>query len=190
MSTAQLAVNELRDVYPNIDINIIDSKCATLGQGLLVMEAAKMADNNKLSSEISQWIESNKAQIEHIYSIPDLKYLYHGGRLNKAQYSIGAALKINVLLGLEDGKIFPKTKVRGTKKAHRKMLDYIVEMVNPDSEVVFINHGNDYNTAKKLEKQLRMELNIEKIIINDVGCAIGVHTGPGFVGLYFWKKEI
>lgn len=190
IGTAQLVVKDLKAIYPKFDITIVDSKCATLGQGLLVMEAAKMAENNKLSSEISQWIESNKAQIEHIYSIPDLKYLYHGGRLTKAQYSIGAALKINVLLGLEDGKITPKTKVRGTKKAHRKMLDYVVEKAKPEGEIVFINHGNDYDTAKKLEEQLRTELEVEEIIICNVGCAIGVHTGPGFVGMFFWGKEI
>ena len=190
IGTAELVVKDLKVIYPKLDITIVDSKCATLGQGLLVMEAAKMAEMNKTTSEISDWIESNKSQVEHIYTIPDLKYLYRGGRLNKTQYTFGSALKINVLLGVEDGKIIPKTKVRGNRKAQRKMLDYVVEKVKPECEIIFINHGNDYDTAKKLEEQLRAELEVEEIIICNVGCAIGVHTGPGFVGMFFWGKEI
>lgn len=107
---------EVQETYADFDLEIIDTKCASLGQGLVVLEAAKMAKEGASKEEILKRIAFLTKHMEHIFTVADLQYLVRGGRLSKVAGFIGGLLNIKPILNVEEGKLVPLEKIRGRKK--------------------------------------------------------------------------
>ena len=188
--TSVMVKNQVLEESPNLDLEIIDSKCASLGQGLAVYKAAKMAKEGKSKEEILKAIDFYIKHIEHIFTVDDLEYLFRGGRVSKTAAFLGGILNIKPLLDVEDGKLIPREKIRGRKKVLKRMIEIMGERgVNLENQSVFISHSDDLEGAMKLKELMEEEYGIKDFIINSIGCAIGAHVGPGTLSIFFLNEK-
>ncbi|KAA6464354.1 MULTISPECIES: DegV family protein [Bacillus cereus group] len=180
---------EVKETYADLDLEIIDTKCASLGQGLVVLEAAKMAKNGASKEDILNRVVFLMNHMEHIFTVADLQYLVRGGRLSKVAGFIGGLLNIKPILNVEEGKLVPLEKVRGKKKVLSRIVD-IMEERGKDlkGQTIGMTHGDDLETAEALKALITERFGCEVFIVNTIGAAIGAHTGPGVITLFFLNE--
>ncbi|MFU2028893.1 DegV family protein [Bacillus wiedmannii] len=180
---------EVKETYADLDLEIIDTKCASLGQGLVVLEAAKMAKDGASKEDILKRVDFLMNHIEHIFTVADLQYLVRGGRLSKVAGFIGGLLNIKPILNVEEGKLVPLEKVRGKKKVLSRIVD-IMEERGKDlkGQTIAMTHGADLETAEALKALITERFGCEVFIVNTIGAAIGAHTGPGALTLFFLNE--
>ena len=181
-----IAKQQLLEKYPDAQIATIDTKCASLGEGLVVLRAAQLASEGASFDEIVKAAEYHAEHMEHIFTVDDLEYLQRGGRVSKAQAFFGGLLNIKPLLHVEDGKLIPLEKIRGSKKVLKRMLEVMEERGHDfNNQVIGISHGDDVESAEKLAAMIKEKYTPNEIIIHTVGSAIGAHSGPGTIALFF-----
>ncbi|GAB6252589.1 DegV family protein [Bacillus cereus] len=180
---------EVKETYADLDLEIIDTKCASLGQGLVVLEAAKMAKDGASKEDILNRVAFLMNHMEHIFTVADLQYLVRGGRLSKVAGFIGGLLNIKPILNVEEGKLVPLEKVRGKKKVLSRIVD-IMEERGKDlkGQTIGMTHGDDLETAEALKSLITERFGCEVFIENTIGAAIGAHTGPGVITLFFLNE--
>lgn len=188
-NSAVIAKQEVLDQYPEFELEIIDTKCASVGFGLVVFKAANMAKEGASMEEIVEAVKFNSEHMEHIFTVDDLEYLFRGGRVSKSAAFIGGILNIKPVLHVEDGKLIPIDKVRGRNKALKRMLELVKERgANLENQLIGINHGDDIEGANKLKQMLELEFGCKEFLISCIGCAVGAHSGPGTLGVFFLNK--
>ncbi len=190
--TGKLAAEELSEKYPDRKIYVVDSLCASLGQGLLVYYAAKMRDEGKSIDEIRDWLEENKLNLCHWFTVDDLHHLKRGGRVSAATAVVGTMLSIKPVLHVDnEGHLINVSKARGRKPSIQALANKIAEtsLIDPSEQVVFISHGDCIDDANYLADIIREKYNPKKIVIGYVGAVIGAHSGPGTLALFFLGKE-
>ena len=180
---------EVKETYADLDLEIIDTKCASLGQGIVVLEAAKMAKEGASKEEILNRVAFLMNHMEHIFTVADLQYLVRGGRLSKVAGFIGGLLNIKPILNVDEGKLVPLEKVRGKKKVLSRIVD-IMEERGKDlkGQTIGMTHGDDLETAEALKALITERFGCEVFIVNTIGAAIGAHTGPGALTLFFLNE--
>lgn len=188
-NSARLAAEDLKEEHPEYEIVVIDTLCASLGEGLLVHKAVKMKKEGKSMEEIVQWLEEHKLNLCHVFTVDDLFHLYRGGRVSRATAILGSMINIKPLLHVDDeGHLVAVGKVRGRKRSLTSLVDMMEERLgsykgkNPE---IFISHGDCQEDAEYVAKLIRERYGIEDILINPVGATIGAHSGPGTVALFF-----
>ncbi|QWG45380.1 DegV family protein [Bacillus mycoides] len=184
-----LIKKEVKETYTDLDLEIIDTKCASLGQGIVVLEAAKMAKEGASKEDILNRVAFLMEHMEHIFTVADLQYLVRGGRLSKVAGFIGGLLNIKPILNVEEGKLVPLEKVRGKKKVLSRIVD-IMEERGKDlkDQTIGMTHGDDLETAEALKALITERFGCEVFIVNTIGAAIGAHTGPGALTLFFLNE--
>ncbi len=184
--TASLIASQVKETYPEFKLTIINTKCASLGMGLVVMKATEYVRSNLSYDEIVDKITSHANSMEHVFTVDDLDYLARGGRVSKASAFVGGLLNIKPLLHVEDGKLVPIEKIRGRKKVLQRMVDIMKERgVNLSEQMIGISHGDDEATALTLKEKIKDQLGCEQFIITQIGSTIGAHAGPGTIALFF-----
>jgi DegV family protein with EDD domain len=191
-NASRMAAEELNVMYPDRKIIIIDSKAASIGQGLLVYHAAVLKNQGMEMSELVEWIKENTNQIRHWFTVEDLHHLKRGGRIGVITANVGTVLNIKPILSVDaDGKLMNVCKVMGRKKSLNELLNRMkAEAVTPEEQIVIIGHGDSMEDALLLEKKIRQTLSVKEVILTYIGPIIGSHTGPGMVGLTFLGKKI
>ena len=185
--SAVIAADELREKYPERTIYVVDTLCASLGQGLFVWYACKKRDEGMSLEELHTWAEENKLHLCHWFTVDDLMYLKRGGRISAATAVIGTMLKVKPVLHMDDeGHLINMFKVRGRKAALEAIADKLGELGKGyDNSTVFICHGDCLDDAEYTAEQIRALVPVKDIIINYVGPVIGAHTGPGVISVFF-----
>jgi len=182
---------ELLEKYPDFQLEIIDTKCASLGQGVVTYYAAQLLQQNLSLVEMTEKIKQYALHMEHIFTVDDLDFLAQGGRVSKASAFVGGLLNIKPLLHVEDGKLIPIEKIRGRKKVFKRMLDVMEERgKNLSSQIIGISHGDDLETALQLKEMIQERFGTKHFIINIIGAAIGSHSGPGTIAVFFLNETI
>jgi DegV family protein with EDD domain len=191
IDSARRAVLNLKEEYNNCDINVIDSLCASLGQGLLSYLAYEMLKEGKSKEEIVEFVENTKLKINHYFTVDDLNHLKRGGRVSASAAAVGTLLNVKPILHMDnEGKLIPLSEVRGRKKAIAALAEKFAERSDKnEKQVITIVHGDCIEDAKALEALCRENGNVKDVILNYVGTAIGSHTGPEILGLYFMAEE-
>lgn len=170
----------------NENIHVIDSEAITLGAGMLVIKAARLAEEGKSAEEIVRIIEESKKRMKQFFIIGDLKYIYKGGRISFSASIIGSVLNIKPILMVKDGKLEMIEKSRGIKKAISILLNMIKDKGwTFNDKIIGINHTLCPEYADYIEKQIRDEYHVKEIIRGQVGSVVGTHAGPGCVAFYF-----
>lgn len=190
--TAVIVRDTMKEKYPELDLDIVDSKSASLGFGLIVHKAAQMAKEGKAKAEILKTIDFYVKHIEHIFTVDDIEYLFRGGRVRRSQAFIGGLLNIKPILVFNDGKIVPFEKIRGRNKVMKRMLEIMEERgksADLKNQVIGINHGDDINGAMQLKKMIEEEFGCKEFIINMLCCSIGAHSGPGTLSVFFLNEK-
>lgn len=186
-NTAQLVLRELSEEYPERKIYIVDSLCASIGEGLLVYNAALQKQMGLNLDQLRDWVEKNKSASKHWFTVKDLYYLKRGGRISSIEAMVGTALKIRPVLSMdEQGKLVVVTKLRGSKSELDYLLTKMIEGGNDlASQTIMIGHGDDLIQAQELEKLIRNRNVVKDVIVSKIGPIIGSHTGPGMLALVF-----
>ncbi|MRG87046.1 DegV family protein [Salinibacillus xinjiangensis] len=184
--SATIARQQILDDHPDAKLYVVDTKCASLGQGLVAMRAAQLAKEGAEVEKIVETAEYHAKHMEHIFTVDDLEYLQRGGRVSKAAAFFGGLLQIKPLLHVEDGKLIPLEKIRGTKKVLKRMFE-LMELRAHDinNQTVAISHADDLQTAEKLAAMINDKYEPKEIIVSNIGAAIGAHAGPCTISLFF-----
>lgn len=190
-NSAFAAQSVMKEKHPGVQFYVVDTTCASLGEGLLVYLAVQLRDEGKSAQELVEWLEKNKLYLNHWFTVDDLTYLRRGGRISPAAAFIGSLLDIKPMLECNvEGKLVPRYKIKGRKKAVKALFEEMVKnVVNPEGQVIAISHADCIEDARFLESMIRSHFNISKVIINNVGAVIGSHSGPGTLALFFMGKE-
>ena len=186
--TACLCKNELEESYPDNRIICIDSLCAAVGEGLLIKEVDKKKREGMSMDELVDWVENNKMNLCHWFTVDNFDHLKHGGRVSAVAATLGKTLNIKPLLRVdEEGKLRVVKKIRGRHKAMAAQVECIIKTWSPEiSKSVVIGHGDDLKAAEELKEYVENKLPDAEIYISDIGPIIGAHTGPGVMVLAFW----
>ena len=186
-ASAKIAADELMEKYPERKIVVVDSLCASLGEGLLVHKAVLMKEAGKSLDETAKWVEENKLAVCHNFTVDDLFHLHRGGRVSKATAILGTMINIKPVLHVDDeGHLVALSKVRGRKKSLNALVDRMeVQMKGFENATVAISHGDCLEDAQYVAELIRTRYGIQDIMINFVGPTIGAHAGPGVVALFF-----
>lgn len=184
--TAIMIRDQIKQTYPDFNLAIVDTKCASLGQGLVVMDALRLSKAGASLDEVVERAQSISSHMEHLFTVEDLDYLAKGGRVSKASAFLGGLLNIKPLLHVEDGKLVPIEKIRGKKKVLRRIVEVMKERgANFEQQTVGISHADDIETATEMKRLIQDELHAKEVLITDIGAVIGSHTGPGTIAIFF-----
>lgn len=185
--SAVIAANDLMEKYPERKINVVDTLCASLGQGLLVWYACKKRDEGLSLDELTQWVEDNKLKLCHWVIADDLMHLKRGGRVSAATAVAGTLLQIKPVIHVNDeGKLISVGKARGRKAAIQTLCNKVGELGIPGAnDTIFICHGDCLEDAQTLEAMLKEKYGTKNVFIYYIGAVIGAHAGPGTMAVFF-----
>ena len=194
-NSARIAVEMLKEKYPNKTVYLIDSLCASSGHGLLVDLLADKRDEGVSAEELYNYGEKLKLNIHLDFYSTDLTFYVKGGRVSKAAGLIGGILKICPVLDMNnEGKLIVRKKARGKIKAAEELLATMSANTENGKDYdgkCFISHSNCLDEANRLKGILEDEfINLKgKIEIFSIGPTIGSHTGPGTIALFYVGSE-
>lgn len=185
--SAMIAAEELLEKYPQRKIRVVDTRAASLGQGLLVWYACGKRDEGMDLEQVTQWVEENKFHLCHWFTVDDLMYLKRGGRVSAATAIVGTMLGIKPVLHMDDeGHLINMSKARGRKASIQALAEKMGQLgLKGENRTVFICHGDCLEDAQYLESLVRQKYGVEEVFIGDTGAVIGSHSGPGTLALFF-----
>ena len=189
--SAYIARDELKEKYPERKIYVFDSLCASMGEGLLVYQAALLKRAGTDIDSLYQWLGENVLKLCHWFTVDDLNHLKRGGRVSTTAALVGTMLGIKPVLHVDDeGHLIPVSKVRGRRQSLDALVQKMAETaIHPDEQTIFISHGDCLKDAEYVAEQVRSKFGVKNIQINFVGPVIGAHSGPGTVALFFFGTQ-
>ena len=185
--SAVIAANELQETYPQRKIRVVDTLCASLGQGLLVWYACKKRDGGMDLEALTAWCEEYRMKLCHWFTVDDLMFLKRGGRVSTATALVGTMLQIKPILQVDkEGRLVSTSKTRGRKASIQALAAKMGELAIPNTnDTVFICHGDCQEDANYLAQQVKEKYGVKNVFIYYVGAVIGSHSGPGTLALFF-----
>lgn len=187
-NSASTGAELLKEKYPDVNIRVIDSLCASGGEGLLVYLAVQKKREGYSLDKLADWLENERLHLCHWFTVDDLNHLKRGGRVSAVTALLGTTLSIKPVLHVDnEGRLINVKKVRGRKQS----LDALVDMmeataINPTEQTIFITHGDCFEDAKYVADTIKAKFNVKDVVINPLGPVIGSHSGPGTMALFFW----
>ena len=185
--SAVIAADDLRGEFPEAKILVVDSLCASLGQGLLVYLCALEKQKGRSVEEVHAFAEETKGHVCHWFTVDDLNHLKRGGRISAATALFGTMLAIKPVMHVDDtGHLVPVSKARGRRASLLALVDRMGESaIDPADQTIFISHGDCEEDARFVADEVRRRFGVKEIHINYVGPVIGNHSGPGTLALFF-----
>lgn len=166
-------------------VHVVDSKCASGGEGLFVTLVVEKCKSGLTFAEACEYAEHIRDNVIHYFVVEDLKYLARGGRLGKGSAIFGNMLNIKPVLHVDElGRLIPIKKVIGRKKSLSQLVEKMEEKYNKESEIVYITHGDCYEDAKFVADAVAAKFGVHPKIL-PLSYVIGSHSGPGTVALFF-----
>ena len=189
--SAVIAAEELQEQYPQRQICVVDTLCASMGQGLLLYTACQKRDAGMRLEELAAWCEASKSQLCHWFTVDDLMYLKRGGRVSAATALVGTMLQIKPVMHVDDeGHLTKVATARGRKAAIDALAKKVGETGIPQmNHTAFISHGDCLEDAQYLAEKLKKDYGVKEVVIYYVGAVIGSHAGPGTLALFFFGNQ-
>lgn len=192
-NSMRIAAQELMEDNPDCKIIVVDTLCASLGEGLLVHKAVTLREQGKNIDEVADWVQEYRGNLVHMFTVDDLFNLYRGGRVSKATAIVGTVAGIKPVLHVDDeGRLTAVGKVRGRKKSLHALVDHMAEKMGrfaTENDIIFISHGDDLAAAELVRDLIKERFGMESFLIDYVGPTIGAHAGPGVVALFFMGEQ-
>ena len=185
--SAVIAATELMEKYPGRTVNVVDTLCASLGQGLFVHYATQKRDEGMSLQELTDWCEKTKLQLCHWVTVDDLMYLKRGGRISATTALVGTMLQVKPIIHVDDeGKLINVGKARGRKSSIDVLVKKMQETALPgQNDLAYICHGDCEADAQYLAQQIKEKCGVKEVFIGYTGAVIGSHSGPGTLALFF-----
>lgn len=188
-SNALLAAEEIMEEREDCRIIVVDSKCASMGEGLFVHKAIQKKEQGSSLEETAEYLQELVPHLTHVFTVDDLNHLYRGGRVSKTVAIVGTIAGIKPILHVDDeGHLIPLSKTRGRKKSLMKLVDYMEEKAKgmiDQNDIIFISHGDALEDAQFVKEEIERRFGIHEFLINHIGPTIGAHSGPGTIALFF-----
>ena len=181
-----VAARELASQYPKQKIKVVDSLCASMGQGLLLDYVLKKAETGCSLEEAAQYAEDLKPRICHHFTVDNLFHLKRGGRVSAATAVVGTMLKIKPIMHVSDeGKLVAIGKTVGRKKSLSHLVENLVETNTiGEGDPIYISHGDCMEDVEYVKSLLKAKFPNTEIMVNYVGAVIGAHSGCGTVAIF------
>ena len=191
VNSARLAAAQLSEKYPERKIITIDSLDASGGYGMLIIHACRMRDEGKSIDELAQAVDELKLYIQHWFTTDEVRYLARSGRLGKASAFVADVLQIKPVLNMDNlGRLIPREKVKGRKKALKSIADHLIQQIDIDrTPFMGLTHSDCIDDANYVISLVHEKFPDLPVVIWSIGVVIGSHTGPGVVSVYFIAKE-
>ena len=185
--SAVIAAQELQEKYPERKLCVVDTLCASLGQGLFVWHATKKRDAGMSLEELTAWCEEYKLKLCHWFTVDDLMFLKRGGRVSAATALVGTMLQIKPVMHVDnEGHLIKISTARGRKASINALAAKMGETMLPGvNDTVFICHGDCIEDAEYLAKQVKEKYGVKEVLIYYTGAVIGSHSGPGTLALFY-----
>lgn len=189
--SAVIAAEDLRETYPDRKILVVDSLCASLGQGLLLYYAAQKRDEGLSLEELAAWLEQNKRNLCLWFTVDDLFFLKRGGRISAATAVVGTMLNIKPVLHVDnEGRLVSVSKARGRKASIEALAAQMEKLGLPgQNDTAFICHGDCLEDAQRLAELIKVRCGVKTVHIGYTGAVIGSHSGPGTLALFFMGSQ-
>lgn len=189
-NSCRLAARELMEEYPEYKIIVVDTLCASMGQGLILQKVLELKEQGKTIDEAGEWLESHKLNLCHVFTVDDLMHLHRGGRVSKVSAVLGTMINIKPMLHVDnEGHLILLSKARGRKKALQSLVDMMEERVGSYrdlNDTIYISHGDcEEDAAYVAELVKKRYSSVKTVLLNTIGSTIGAHAGPGTVALFF-----
>lgn len=185
------AVEFLKEKYPNRKIHSIDTLNGSLGQGLVVLSAAREREKGKSFEEVVEFSENTKMNTHSLFTVKTLEYLARGGRISKAAYFVSTIADIKPTMHVNaSGKLVADGKVIGRKRSIVSLADSFVKLaINPEEQTVCISHGDCIEDAKLLAELIKKRVNVKEFLFSYIDPTIAVHSGPDTLAVCFYGVE-
>lgn len=187
-NAAHIARENLLEEYPEFDLSIVDSRCASAGFGLLVYYLLRLREKGADREMLLEAAEYYREHIRHVFTVDTLEYLIRGGRITKGKGMVAETLSIRPVITVDEkGSLKILRLVRGTKKAYRALAEYVAEHgAGFENQPVAFCHGTVPEAVEELMGIMKsMGAEVKRPMVSQVGCAIGAHTGERIVGICF-----
>ena len=186
-NAARLAVDEVREAYPDFKITIIDSHCASLGYGMVVTKLVMMQKNGAPKEMLIEAAQYFCSHMRHVFTVDSLEYLYKGGRISKTSATVGTALSIKpIIIVDENGSLKSIEKIRGWKNARKRMIEKMgEESTCLKKQMIGIAYGRFDTDLDALKLAIQEKYGATVFLKGQVGCAIGAHTGPTIMAVLY-----
>jgi len=191
VNSARLAVEQLKEQFPEAKMLVLDSLCFSLGEAMLVNYAARNKSQGMDIEENFRWCEEHRGNIAHWFTVADLYHLMRGGRCSAASAFLGSMLSIKPVLHVgDDGHLEPMEKVRSMKKCLERMVEIMEETaVEPAQQTVYIGHGHNLEEAERLAALVEEKFHPRAIRIGVIGPIISSHCGVGTIALFYFANK-
>lgn len=179
--SAKLAANMVKG-----DVEMVDTRSATWGIGLMAMVASRAAAEGKTKQEILTLLQDLIPKMKVLFLVDSLEYLERGGRIGKAQAFLGSLLNIKPLLCVKDGIVNPYEKIRGKNKGLERMIQVAEQDAGNTEIICAVLGGSDPEAREILHQKAKERLNCRELWLGDIGPVIGSHVGPGVSGIIYY----
>ncbi|WP_436868388.1 DegV family protein [Mammaliicoccus sciuri] len=187
--TACLVKEQVKETYPDLDLTIYNTLSASMGCGKLILDVQDKIEQSYTFEELDTYIKERIDKIRHLFTVKDLNYLASGGRLSKGQAFLGNLLNIKPLLHVEEGKLVPIEKHRGSKKLWHAIIDKMKkENSDYSDDIIYMTHADDIEEAEKIKELIQSNLSPKDVVISNIGPVICSHTGSGTVAIFYYKE--
>lgn len=188
--SALVARQMLVDAFPDLRIDVIDTLNVSMCQGWMVIEAARAALSGKSLEEVVALVRGMIPITRMLQTADTLRYLYMGGRIGRAAHMVGTLLSVKPLIGMEQGVIVPLGQARSRRGAYQKMVEMVESAVGPPGRIkIAYVHAAALEEAEKLRGFFEERLTCVETLIAELSPALGVHTGPGTVGVCYYPVQ-
>ena len=186
--SAVMARDMVLEDYPEAVIEILESRAASMGEGLLVMKAVEARLEEKTLAETVELLLALRPKVQTYFLVDDLNHLVRGGRISKAAALLGSLASIKPIITVQaDGSLKPIAKVRGKKKAQAECVRMLLENLAEDR--VVIAHADADQEAGNLKAMLLEDSRVKEVLIEPLGPVIATHVGPGTLALFGFAKN-
>ena len=190
-----IAAEEIMEEHPDVKIIVIDSLCASMGEGLFVHKAVQLRDEGKTIETAAKWLREHALNVVHVFTVEDLFHLHRGGRVSKTAAILGTLASVKPKLHVDnEGHLILIGKVRGRRKSLDALVDYMGEKMGSWArenmeDYIFISHSDALEDAEYVRDKVKEKFGIEHCLINHIGPTIGAHTGCGTVAFFFMGES-
>ncbi len=189
--TYNSALTAAEMVKDKVKVEVLDTGLTTLGEGMIVLEAAIESFSEKDIMSIKTKAEEVKSKVKMILAIPDLNFLHRGGRLGKGKALLGAMMRIIPLVTFADGEVIPFGRARTEHQIISKIKDEIREDLakyKSNKLKVLLGYTTDEKICRELEESIRKEFSISELHILKLNPIVGVYVGPGAWGISYYPR--
>ncbi|WP_376789492.1 DegV family protein [Thermoflexus sp.] len=179
-----------REMLPEAEIHVVDTHWISVPQGMLVLEAARMARAGATAREILERLEFMRSRMVFYFVLDTLEYLAKGGRVSNIQALMGNLLQLKPILKLHEGRIEAHERVRTTQRARARLLELIREYARGRRDLrIGVMHTRLPEVAEAIARTLHEEFQPVEILVAEAGPAVATHAGPGGLGLACYGSE-